>query len=184
MCISFSPKERMWSLRPSSKVESKLELSLPMSTGQNNTASIEWNKYLFWLCSFLFYFIGFIFANIFFIHTLVGIRIVKNTSIFMSTTKGPTKIRVIFESKKYVYIRVTVIAKVRVWFPVKPEFMFRFFFNRLGCLFNCGVHYTLVSVHLPAYFPNCFSKLWVYVCNTFLAFSAVISCVFLPPLPW
>ena len=60
-----------------SKVGSKLELSLPMSTGQNNTASIEWNKYLFWLCSFLFYFTGFIFANIFFIHTLVGIRIVK-----------------------------------------------------------------------------------------------------------
>ena len=28
--------------------------------------------------------------------------------------KGPTKIRVILESKKYVYIRVTVIAKVRV----------------------------------------------------------------------
>ena len=142
MCISFSPKERMWSLRPSSKVGSKLELSLPMSTGQNNTASIEWNKYLFWLCSFLLYFISFIFTNIFFIHTLVGIRIgKKKNNIFMGTMKGPTKIRTILKSKKYVYIRVTANARVRVWFPVKPEFMFRIFFNRLGCLFNCGVHF-------------------------------------------
>ena len=58
----------------------------------------------------------------------------------MGTMKDPTKIRVILESKKYVYIRVTVIAKVRVWFPVKPEFVFGFFLNHLGCLFNCGVH--------------------------------------------
>ena len=163
MCISFSPKERMWSLRPSSKVGSKLELSLPMSTGQNNTASIEWNKYLFWLCSFLFYFIGFIFANIFFIHTLVGIRIVKKNSIFMGTTKGPTKIRVIFESKKYVYIRVTVIAKVRVWFPVKPEFMFRFLFNRLGCLFNCGVHLHFQD----RFFARLFTKTLSLLCIVF-----------------
>ena len=32
----------------------------------------------------------------------------------MSTTKGPTNIRVILEKKKYAYIRLTVIAKVRV----------------------------------------------------------------------
>ena len=44
--------------------------------------------------------------------------------------------------------------------------------------------YSLVSVYLLAYFRNCFSKLWVYVYNTFLAFSAVISCVFLPSLSW
>ena len=65
----------------------------------------------------------------------------------MSTTKGPTNIREILESKKYAYIRLTVIAKVRVWFPVKPEFMLRIFFNRLGCLFNCGVHFH-ESFHL------------------------------------
>ena len=32
--------------------------------------------------------------------------------------------------------------------------------------------------------PSCFSFLLVYVCYSFLAFSAVISYVFLPALPW
>ena len=50
-----------------------------------------------------------------------------------------------------------VIANVRVLFLVKPNF-FRFFFNRLGCLFNCVDHfhfhyYSLVNTTRPLYLP-------------------------------
>ena len=45
-----------------------------------------------------------------------------------------------------------VIANVRVLFLVKPNF-FRFFFNRLGCLFNCVDYYSLVNKTRPLYLP-------------------------------
>ena len=44
--------------------------------------------------------------------------------------------------------------------------------------------YSLIPVYLLPCVPSCFSILLVYVCYLFLAFSAVISCVFLPALPW
>ena len=44
--------------------------------------------------------------------------------------------------------------------------------------------YSLVPVYLLPCVPSCFSILLVYVCYSFLAFSAVISYVFLPALPW
>ena len=44
--------------------------------------------------------------------------------------------------------------------------------------------YSLVPVYLPPCVPSCFSILLVSVCYSFLAFSAVISYVFLPALPW
>ena len=44
--------------------------------------------------------------------------------------------------------------------------------------------YSLVPVYLLPYVPSCFSVLLVYVCYSFLAFSAVMSYGFLPALPW
>ena len=46
------------------------------------------------------------------------------------------------------------MTKVMVRFPVKPEFFFRFFFNRLGCLFNCEDHLHFHKTIIV----NCFSK--------------------------
>ena len=46
------------------------------------------------------------------------------------------------------------MTKVMVRFPVKPEFFFRFFFNLLGCLFNCEDHFHFHKTIIV----NCFSN--------------------------
>ena len=56
-----------------------------------------------------------------------------------------------------------VIAKVRVWFPVKPEFIQVLFFNRLVCLFNCEDHFHFHIIYY-SFFNMLYFMLAIFMC--------------------
>ena len=82
-----------------------------------------------------------------------------------------------------------VIAKVRVWFPVKPEF-FQVFFNHLDSLFNCEDHFYKCLM-LPLSRISCASCLEILLKNHLnekenknnsLDQLYTLHCYFFPPI--